>query len=293
MSILCTYPEIADEYCQFVTEESAPGSNKPGSYVRAIHILNAVLNEKRPELLGHTHNLWTLTDISQLNLIRKTVLAEVKKINGGIFAGVEPRSYWENNYCSAALGSLISFQSCALRKKDMLFIIQRATNSIALARELENFSLEIKADKQEILGIPLDTLEGRDRLVIQKARENQHKFRTLVLWNYRSQCCISGFPIAHCLEASHIKDWSEDVSLRLNASNGLCLAAHYHSAFDNHLITLDEQYRLVLSKTLQEYVSNKAFQEQFKKYEGKTIFMPQRFNPSQELLAIHREQLVG
>ena len=63
------------------------------------------------------------------------------------------------------------------------------------------------------------------------------------------------------------------------------------AAFDKHLISLDEDYRLILSPSLGEYYSNKAFQEQFKALEGRRITMPSRFLPSQEFLAGHRKKM--
>lgn len=291
MTILHTYPDIAGEFHAFVAETSAPGSNRPSSYVQAIHILNMVLNGRCPEVLGHTHNLWLMTDPTQLEAIRQRVLVETKKPDGGIFAGVEPKSYWRNNYCSAALGELRQFQQLAVRKNGICILAERSRDPVELAKELEKFDFRIDPGQKDEQGITLDDLEGKDRLVMQKARENQHKFRTLVLWNYDNQCCISGLPIVPSLQASHISDWSHDAAMRLNATNGLCLAAHYHLAFDNHLITLDEQYRLVISRTLQDYVTNEAFREQFQRYEGQMIRMPRRYNPAQELLAKHRELL--
>lgn len=292
MGVMQTYPDIADEFFLYVRERSATGSKKPSSYVQAIHILNAVLNDKCPGILSSWHNLWLLTDAARLECIREYVLAECKKQDGGIFCGFKPESYWKNNYCSAALALLIPFQQMMLRKMDMLSILERSHDAAGLASELETFQLYDKTDRmEEVPFLNLDEIDGVSRMVIRQARENQQKFRTLVLWNYRYACCISGLPVRQSLQASHISDWSSDVKMRLNPTNGLCLAAHYHLAFDNHLIALDDDCRLVISKSLKEYTGNEAFREQFLKYEGRQIRMPRRFNPSGILLARHREQL--
>jgi putative restriction endonuclease len=78
----------------------------------------------------------------------------------------------------------------------------------------------------------------------------------------------------------------------MNLSNGLCLSATYDAAFDRHLISLDEDYRLIFAPSLKDYYTNNAFKEQFEKLHGKRIAMPTKFLPSQELLAKHREHLV-
>ena len=44
---------------------------------------------------------------------------------------------------------------------------------------------------------------------------------------------------------------------------------------------------------LKEHYTNEAFKEQFQRLHGKKISMPIKFLPSQELLAKHREHLVG
>lgn len=284
---------ISEEFYQYLEETSSKGSNTPPSYVQAIHILNTVFKATRPELLAPTGNLWLITSSEQLAAIRKVILDEVKKPGCGIFQVADQRqkSYWKNNFCSAAVRAFAQFQALQFRKRDMLYICEQSSNPVKLAKELEKFKLSVEPNVKDELGLSLDALEGKDRLVLRKARENQQKFRTLVLWNYQNQCCISGLPIVHSLQASHIKDWSEAPDLRLNATNGLCLAAQYHLAFDNHLITLDEKYRLVISTTLHEYVTNEAYREQFLKYEGRKIQMPLKYAPSLELLAQHRELL--
>ena len=77
----------------------------------------------------------------------------------------------------------------------------------------------------------------------------------------------------------------------MNPENGLCLSATYDAAFDRHLISFDEKYRLILSSSLREYYTNEAFETQFRNFEGKAIAMPIKFLPSQELLQIHREKM--
>jgi hypothetical protein len=76
-------------------------------------------------------------------------------------------------------------------------------------------------------------------------------------------------------------------------ANGLCLSATYDAAFDQHLISFDEDYRMIFSPSLKAFYSNKAFQTQFKAFEGQAIMLPNRYAPDQQLLAKHREKLVA
>ena len=98
--------------------------------------------------------------------------------------------------------------------------------------------------------------------------------------------------IPEVLRASHISAWSEDEKNRLNPENGLCLSATYDAAFDRHLISFDEDYRMILSKRLKEFYTDEVSKVWFRKREGQKIEMPVRFLPSQQLLQKHREKLL-
>ena len=106
-----------------------------------------------------------------------------------------------------------------------------------------------------------------------------------MFWVSDKNCCR--------YQASHISSWDKDAANRLNPENGLCLSATYHEAFDAHLITFDEYYRLVVSKSIKDHYTSAAVKSYFTKREGKRIIMPIKFLPSQALLAKHREMLAG
>ena len=52
------------------------------------------------------------------------------------------------------------------------------------------------------------------------------------------------------LVASHIVPWSKDKANRLNPSNGLCLSAIHDKAFDQGLISLSNDFRILISEDL-------------------------------------------
>jgi len=80
-----------------------------------------------------------------------------------------------------------------------------------------------------------------------------------------------------------------DSTQRLNPRNGLCLAKTQDAAFDRHLITLDEDLRVVLSKSPRDHFSSEAVRVNFQPYEGQRIDLPHRFRPDPALLQRHRE----
>lgn len=165
-------------------------------------------------------------------------------------------------------------------------------------RDWEAMGVESEERYNELMGVapkvepmdePLVLREGPtevDRLV--RLRLGQDFFRRTVLVSYDNRCCITGIPLPALLSASHIVPWSEDRKERLNPRNGLCLAKTQDAAFDRHLITLDEDLRVVLSKSLRDHFTSEAVRVNFAPYEGKPITLPKRFVPDPLLLDRHR-----
>jgi hypothetical protein len=122
-----------------------------------------------------------------------------------------------------------------------------------------------------------------------RRRLGQEFFRRTVLVSYNHRCCITGMPIPALLSASHIVAWAANSAQRLNPRNGLCLAKTQDSAFDRHLITLDEDLRVVLSKSIRDHFSSESVRANFQPYEGKRIDLPHRFAPDVTLIESHRE----
>lgn len=126
---------------------------------------------------------------------------------------------------------------------------------------------------------------------ITRVRLAQTFFRQTVLASYASRCCITANPVPQLLIASHILPWGKDPKERINPRNGLCLARTHDAAFDAGLITLDENWRLVLSQRLRDYLPNQTLEENFKAYEGKPIQLPEKFQPDGEFMRRHREEV--
>ena len=136
---------------------------------------------------------------------------------------------------------------------------------------------------------PLPDYTGQTRAQIVQQRIGQSFFRRTVLASYHSRCCITGLAEPRLLLASHIVPWGHDKANRLNPHNGLCLSALYDRAFDQGLITLDEDWRVVLSATLKK--PEPPLQKHFQSVEGQKIELPERFSPDPELMQHHRERV--
>jgi hypothetical protein len=125
-----------------------------------------------------------------------------------------------------------------------------------------------------------------------RVRRGQQFFRQSILNVYSVRCCISGINVPRMLVASHIKPWRDFPSERLDPRNGLCLSSIHDAAFDAGLITLDDDFQVVLSKRLKGYFPQPALEQNFVPYHGKRIELPAKLaEPNEAFLAYHRENV--
>ena len=145
------------------------------------------------------------------------------------------------------------------------------------------------ADEADEQLVPED-FTGETRRVITEQRIKQNFFRRAVLSSYRGRCCMSGLSEQRLLIASHIVPWSKDKANRLNPSNGLCLSAIHDRAFDKGLITLSDEFEIVVSDELRGR-SDPFINEVILPLQGKPIELPERFLPDPVFIARHRKEV--
>lgn len=78
----------------------------------------------------------------------------------------------------------------------------------------------------------------------------------------------------------------------LHPGNGLCLSVIHDKAFDNHLFSLTDDFRVVLSARLKD-TSDQFLQDVFWPVEGKQISLPEKFVPDPKFIARHRAHMNG
>ena len=279
---------MAQKYRLFVAENHTQGSGMAQSCVTAINKLERALHNS--QMLPPQDSLWNITDTEYLANLYEIVKREQRKADGGIFRDEQAPSYWQRGFCSAALKQLSQFLTLYAREEIMRREIATATDGTQLGKSLA--STPLRANPLLISDdIDISSDEGKTALREVEVRQNQYVFRKMVLGIYQCRCCLTGLPIPEVLRASHISEWAKDKDNRLNPENGLCLSATYDAAFDRHLISFDDDYRMILAPSLRDYYQNNVFQEQFKHFEGKRIALPVRFLPSKDLLAKHREAM--
>lgn len=135
---------------------------------------------------------------------------------------------------------------------------------------------------------------GTERMVETKQRVNQGYFRTSLLENYNHRCCLTGISIDQLLIASHIKPWkdADPRTERTSPSNGLLLNAFHDRAFDKGLITLNDEYRVIVSpKVKRNLKRNPEGADLLLGYEGRQIELPSKMPPNREFIHWHNENV--
>lgn len=278
-------------YTQFMAEQNVEGSNKASSYVRALELLGPIL-AKHSAKYSRWLDIFSIQSVKLIDELYEYVLEQQNIGDSGIFDTNFKPSYWRSGFYSAALKSYKEF--LILRQhKDALWQLynEQQVDPSELGKRMERKKIKSIEELVSERNIDFSTKEGKEVLQQTKARVNQDFFREMILFDYGTQCCVTGLNVPGVLRASHIVGWAEDKETRLNPANGLCLSATYDAAFDRHLISFDEDYRMILSPCLKEYYSNEAFNVYFTALKGRQISFPKRFIPDQNFLARHRNRL--
>ena len=137
---------------------------------------------------------------------------------------------------------------------------------------------EVKVDKTFDL---IDSNKAKRKQLTQKERKGQAVFRRNVLNIYKNSCAITGIKQKEVLEAAHIQRYVNENSNHIQ--NGICLRVNIHKLFDNGLISIDSDYKVVISSMLKS--------TEYGKINGKKIKLPQNksYYPSPTALKNHNK----
>jgi len=279
-------PNFKEAFTKFIHATNVKGSNKASSYILALDWLNKML-EAVPFGFSDCKNVWVIDSVERLHELYLFVLEETKKKDASAWnIQSVPKSYLQNGYCSAALKSYQEF----------LVEYTYEQNILTVFDEYEGDESNIIGKLDKAIDYPgfliegLDEKQGKEVIRSVSVRSNQNIFRKMILKIYNQTCCITGLDIPEVNRASHIIPWAEDVSKRLDPKNGLCLSATYDAAFDRNLISLDEDFRIILSKDITEHYTSKSVKEYFMNKEGEKITLPSSYIPNKNYLAAHRKK---
>ena len=131
----------------------------------------------------------------------------------------------------------------------------------------------------------LDYAASKKRRVPMKDRVGQAGFRRIVLQAYNNRCAVTGMRVAEVLDAAHIQPYIEARSNHIQ--NGICLRADLHRLFDEGLISINDDFRLMVSEKLTKASKGYA------KLAGNKLCLPNlnENRPSLSAIRNHREQI--
>ncbi len=121
-----------------------------------------------------------------------------------------------------------------------------------------------------------------------KPRLGQGAFRIAVTDAYHRTCAVSGGKVLPALDAAHIKPYVLGGSHEL--TNGILLRRDIHSVFDAGYVTVDEQYRFVVSDRVKTDFNNG---NEYRRLHGTLLSMPSNpvFQPDRLAIRWHNENV--
>ena len=144
---------------------------------------------------------------------------------------------------------------------------------------------------QESIAPPENLLERRYALRAVKQRLHQASFREAVITAYNGRCALSGLPEPLLLDAAHIVADKDERFGQPTVPNGIPLSKIHHAAFDAHLIGIDPDYRLHVSRRLLGQ-NDGPMLEALKRLNGGATHLPNRDKdrPDRDRLALRFER---
>ncbi|WP_370073373.1 HNH endonuclease [Sinorhizobium fredii] len=209
--------------------------------------------------------------------------------------------YWETSLLSVAdptrVGAFIQGKSIRVIPETDFAAIVRAGLSETLAADnairLELDPKHVDGPTQELLDLPLIEQERRIEQILLNRKIREASFRRKVCDAYDSRCAITGLRIVNGggkseAQAAHIwsvADGGPDV-----VQNGIALSATVHWLFDRHLISLTDDYRILVSHNKVPSELRTLFAKQMDR-----IHLPaeERLWPHPAYVARHREKFSG
>ena len=114
----------------------------------------------------------------------------------------------------------------------------------------------------------------------------QRAFANAVKSNYEYRCAITGIETRDFLVASHIVPWSEDQSIRLDPSNGICLSLLMDRAFEKGHLLIEDDFTIRINWA--KVGNDLVLRRQLEPYDGQKLTQPKAEVPQPEYLQRRR-----
>ena len=158
----------------------------------------------------------------------------------------------------------------------------------ATAETLEADPDEVEAFREQI---KQKSYAVADATATVKTRGSAQKaFAGAVKANYQFRCAITGVVTKDFLVASHIVPWSEDQSIRLDPTNGICLSLLVDRAFEKGYLRIEDD--LTIRFDWGKVGDDQALRKQLVQYDGQKLNGPMKGAPKPEYLQRRRALVV-
>ncbi len=219
---------IKESFIEHLKANSSDNSGKPSSYAKAMQVLEETLFKAN---FSEAISIWNFINLNNIDELYEFVKKEQNNPNG-IFKNSEPKSYWQNRYCSASIKEYKGFLN---KQKKGLY--KSKTNSVAFdVQQLQKriISANINCNEQLVTQIVsslqskpfliLTGLSGSGKTKLAEAfslwiTENSKQICMVAVgadWTNREQ--LLGFPDA-LNKDEYIKPDNGVLDLIINASN--------------------------------------------------------------------------
>lgn len=143
--------------------------------------------------------------------------------------------------------------------------------------EVESFLKQIERKSYEV---------ADSTATIKTRGSAQRAFAGAVKANYEYRCAITGIVTKDFLVAAHIVPWSEDQSVRLDPSNGICLSLLVDRAFEKGHLLIDDD--LTIRIDWGRVGNDQVLRRQLAPYDGQKLSVPAKGAPQPEYLQRRR-----
>lgn len=157
-------------------------------------------------------------------------------------------------------------------------------DSDAAAEASETDAHEVEVFRKQIRERSFEVPDAK--ATVKTRGSAQRAFAEAVKTNYGCRCAITGIETRSFLVASHIVPWSEDQTIRLDPSNGICLSLLMDRAFEKGHIVIEDDLTIRIDSAL--VGADQALRKQLEGYDGKKLDVPRKERPRVEYLQRRR-----
>ena len=163
---------------------------------------------------------------------------------------------------------------------------------VKINQNFQNESLVIDSDSDSF-NEEIDVIDNNPKYSLRKTLVRNAFFRKAVVSVYGCQCAFCGLIVnknlsQNIVDGAHIKPFSQFYDSSIH--NGIALCKNHHWAFDRGWFGVDEKYKIIVSKELEE-VSPHA--KPIKDFDGEKLILPkiEKYFPDIEALEWHLQNI--